>query len=107
MRQLSNEPTGSEIMEYIEAAMDARELANQLQPSPIAAHQHTGSDSLRVNLTDIVPFMPLKVTDATAAPTDTPLLGTFRFYYDATPHYRLWVYFSDGWHYIGFDIAYV
>ena len=85
-------------MDYIEEAMNEREFYNQLNPSPIPAHQHTGADSHPISQANVVPIIPIKVTDATVAPTDTPLLGTTRIYWDATPRYRLWAYVNNSWH---------
>lgn len=46
-----------DIQNYIESAISqaltAREFANQVRPSPIAAHSHTGSDSARVGGEDL------------------------------------------------------
>lgn len=39
-------------------------------------------------------FQVATVSDATVAPTDIPSNGTFRFYVDATPNYRLWAYLT-------------
>jgi hypothetical protein len=58
-------------------------------------HAHNGYD---VNQLDpaiaLLGFPVLQVADATATPTDTPVNGTFRFYVDTTPHYRLWAYLN-------------
>jgi hypothetical protein len=61
-------------------------------------HTHNDSDSKRlIPETSLMGFPTRLVADATVAPIDTPLNGTFRFLYDATPLYYLWVFINSNW----------
>lgn len=63
----------------------------------IPYHAHTGTDAPQINPKDLAGFPGIEVADVTVAPTDTPANVTFRFYYDATPDYRLWAYINQNW----------
>ena len=59
----------------------------------IPNHYHNSWDSNQLNPADSLAGWPvIQVTDATVAPTDKPTQGTFRFYVDQVPAYRLWAY---------------
>lgn len=56
-------------------------------------HLHNGWDVNQLDpATALLGFPVLQVADASVAPTDTPLTGTFRFQVDVTPDYYLWTY---------------
>ncbi len=55
-------------------------------------HHHNGTDSIQLDPSVFLGFPVFQVADASVAPTDTPPNGTFRFYVDVTPRYRLWAY---------------
>ena len=59
----------------------------------IGNHAHNGYDVNQIDpAIGLSGFPVIQVADATATPTDSPSNGTFRFYVDTTPHYRLWAY---------------
>lgn len=61
-------------------------------------HRHNGSDSPKLTPADaLLGFPTILTVDATLPPTDTPPMGTFRFYYDATPLYYLWAFINNTW----------
>jgi hypothetical protein len=55
-------------------------------------HTHNRVDSLALDPKYFLGFPVIQVVDATVAPTDKPQNGTFRFYVDPTPVYKLWAY---------------
>ena len=61
-------------------------------------HNHNKLNSLRIDPIDLFIFTK-QVTDATTAPTDTPLNGTVRVLYDAT-HWRIWIRVNKLWKYV-------
>lgn len=58
-------------------------------------HNHNNLNSFRINPIDLLVLNQL-VTDATIAPTDSPVNGTVRVLYDAT-HWRIWVRVNKLW----------
>ncbi len=66
---------------------------NQYGISLIPYHEHNGTDVTQINpAIGLSGFPVIQVANATVAPTDTPQNGTFRFYVDTTPRFRLWAY---------------
>ncbi len=63
-------------------------------------HAHNGYDVNQIDpAIGLLGFPVIQVADATVSPlvsnsNDTPQSGTFRFYVDTTPHYRLWAYLT-------------
>ena len=64
-------------------------------------HTHNAINSFRINPIDLFVFTQ-QVTDATTAPTDTPLNGTVRVLYDTATggHWRIWVRVAKTWRYV-------
>ena len=59
----------------------------------VPQHYHNTWDASQLDpAVALLGFPVIQVADVTVAPTDTPANGTFRFYVDPTPDYRLWVY---------------
>lgn len=66
---------------------------NSMTNLNIPFHLHNGWDVNQLDpAVSLLGFPVLQVIDATIAPTDTPVSGTFRFYVDAVPTYRMWIY---------------
>jgi hypothetical protein len=61
----------------------------------VGNHAHNGYDVNQIDpAVGLSGFPVIQVADATVAPTDTPVNGTFRFYVDTTPRYYLWAYLN-------------
>jgi hypothetical protein len=59
-------------------------------------HQHNGLNGFKINPKDLLGFPTIQVSNATTAPTDTPINGTIRFLYDGT-NYVEWVMINGNW----------
>ena len=59
-------------------------------------HNHDGTNTHRIEPINLF-VLTQKVTDATVAPTDTPLNGTVRVLYDTIPKYQLWIRIGKVW----------
>jgi hypothetical protein len=59
-------------------------------------HNHDGTNSFRIQPENLLIFTQ-QVTNATVAPTDTPLNGTVRVLYDIIPKYQLWIRIGKVW----------
>lgn len=59
-----------------------------------ARRLYNGSDAERLDPKYFLGFPVIQVANATTSPVDTPQNGTFRFYVDTTPHYRLWAFLA-------------
>lgn len=82
----------NQFQNLFDEAIENYSITNQYGLSPIPTHEHTGVDSPQINPTNLMGFPVIQVADATVAPSDVPQNGTFRFYVDTTPRYRLWAY---------------
>jgi len=73
-------------------------------PFNIPYHLHNGSDSPQLNPKDFLGFPVITVSDATVAPTDTPISGTIRFLKDSSNYYE-WVRFGQEWKGISIGVS--
>lgn len=81
------DPLEQKINRIIDTKLDS--MTNMAVPN----HFHNSWDSNQLNPADALNGWPvIQVSDATVAPTDTPTQGTFRWYVDTTPRYKLWAY---------------
>lgn len=71
-------------------------MQNQYGVSSIPFHVHTGVDSPQIDPINLLGFPTISTTSATTAPTDAPINGTIRFYYDGT-YYIQWVRINNTW----------
>ena len=70
-----------------------KEQLDSMSNMAVPFHQHNSWDNTQLDAAIALNGWPvIQVVDATVAPTDTPTQGTFRFYVDTVPAYRLWVY---------------
>ncbi len=79
--------TEQDVIKIIDQKMNS--MTNMAVPN----HYHNQWDSNQLDpAISLSGFPVIQVPDATVAPTDIPEQGTFRFYVDTTPRYRLWAY---------------
>lgn len=58
-------------------------------------HNHDGTNTHRIEPINLF-VLTKQVTDATVAPTDTPINGTVRVLFDGT-HWRIWIRVAKSW----------
>lgn len=77
--------------------IDSYAKDNQFGVSPIPVHVHNGTDSPQIDPADLLGFPTTLVSNATVAPTSTPLNGTFIYQYDASGRYVMWSRINKVW----------
>ena len=80
-----------DLKQFIDQVIDQK--LDSMENLSVPQHFHLGWDASQLDpAVALLGFPVVQVADATVAPTDVPLNGTFRFYVDVTPRYRLWAY---------------
>lgn len=69
------------------------EKLNSMDNLAVPNHVHNSYDSNQLDPSiALLGFPVIQVANATTTPLDIPSQGTFRFYVDNTPRFRLWAY---------------
>lgn len=85
-----------QIRQIIQDEIYKTSINNLFDVSNIPAHAHTGIDSSQIDPKNLLGFPATSATSALTAPTDSPVNGTIRFYYDTT-NYVEWVRINNTW----------